>query len=172
MSENKDIWKIYEARIDDLVIDENISLDDVSELFKIGHEYNRQRKLIPEKLSNWMKSRSDYLRSKSISLYKKIGIEIPVSRPTDAYAMSMVVSDVWGEVFSEKPTDEIFSNIGAKYDVSPDTILQNFIKYWSAGLDYHLVLRMKELSPFEMGLVATYVSPIVKKNKSESDKIN
>ena len=72
MAENKDIWKIYEARIDDLVIDENISLDDVSELFKIGHEYNKQRKLIPEKLSNWMKSRSDYLRSKSISLYKKL----------------------------------------------------------------------------------------------------
>ena len=31
---------------------------------------------------------------------------------------------------------------------------------------------MKELSPFEMGLVATLVSPIIEKNKSVSNKLN
>jgi hypothetical protein len=31
---------------------------------------------------------------------------------------------------------------------------------------------MRELSPFEMGLVATFVSPIIEKNKSASNKLN
>ena len=82
----------------------------------------------------------------------------------------MVVSDVWGEIFNEKPIADIFNNIAKKYDVKSEVIMQNFMKHWSTGLDYHLVLRMRELSPFEMGLVATYVSPIIKNNKS--DKMN
>ena len=86
--------------------------------------------------------------------------------------MAMVVSDVWGEIFMEMPVEEVFVNIGKKYDVDKSVIMQNFMKHWSAGLDYHLVLRMKELSPFEMGLVATLISPIIEKNKSISDKLN
>jgi hypothetical protein len=86
--------------------------------------------------------------------------------------MAMVVSNVWGDIFSEKPIEDIFASIGKKYDVDSSVIMQNFMKHWSAGLDYHLVLRMRELSPFEMGLVATFVSPIIEKNKSMSSKLN
>ena len=70
------------------------------------------------------------------------------------------------------PIEDIFASIGKKYDVDSSVIMQNFMKHWSAGLDYHLVLRMRELSPFEMGLVATFVSPIIEKNKSMSNKLN
>ena len=172
MSEDKDVWIKYESRIDELINNNKISLDDVAELFDIGHAYNIERKLIPERLSDWMKSQSDKFRSKSTSLYKTLGIDKPTSRPTDGYTMAMVVSDVWGEIFMERPVEEVFVNIGKKYDVDKSVIMQNFMKHWSAGLDYHLVLRMKELSPFEMGLVATLVSPIIEKNKSISDKLN
>ena len=172
MSEDKDVWIKYESRIDELLNNNKISLDDVAELFDIGHAYNIERKLIPERLSDWMKSQSDKFRSKSRSLYKTLGIDKPTSRPTDGYTMAMVVSDVWGEIFMERPVEEVFVNIGKKYDVDKSVIMQNFMKHWSAGLDYHLVLRMKELSPFEMGLVATLISPIIEKNKSISDKLN
>ena len=170
MIKDRNIWVIHEERIDDLLAKKNISIDEVSELFKIGHSYNMERKLIPQRLSDWMKNQSEHYRSKSSSLYKILGINIPSSRPTDAYTMSMVVSDVWGEIFNEKPIVDIFNNIAKKYDVKSEVIMQNFMKHWSTGLDYHLVLRMRELSPFEMGLVATYVSPIIKNNKS--DKMN
>ena len=172
MAEDKDVWMKYESRIDELINNNKISLDDVAELFDIGHAYNIERKLIPERLSDWMKNQSDKFRSKSISLYKTLGIDKPTSRPTDGYTMAMVVSDVWGEIFMERPVGEVFVNIGKKYDVDKSVIMQNFMKHWSAGLDYHLVLRMKELSPFEMGLVATLVSPIIEKNKSVSNKLN
>ena len=125
-----------------------------------------QRKLIPEALSDWMKNQADEYRSKSKSLYKTLGIDLPKSRPTDGYTMAMVVSNVWEGIFSEQPIEDIFNSIGKKYDVDSSVIMQNFMKHWSAGLDYHLVLRMRELSPFEMGLVATFVSPIIEKNKS------
>ena len=172
MTEDKDVWMKYESRIDELINNNKISLDDVAELFDIGHAYNIERKLIPERLSDWMKNQSDKFRSKSTSLYKMLGIDKPTSRPTDGYTMAMVVSDVWGEIFMERPVEEVFVNIGKKYDVDKSVIMQNFMKHWSAGLDYHLVLRMKELSPFEMGLVATLVSPIIEKNKSVSNKLN
>ena len=172
MTEDKDVWMKHETRIDELINNNKISLDDVAELFDIGHAYNIERKLIPERLSDWMKNQSDKFRSKSISLYKTLGIDKPTSRPTDGYTMAMVVSDVWGEIFMERPVEEVFVNIGKKYDVDKSIIMQNFMKHWSAGLDYHLVLRMKELSPFEMGLVATLVSPIIEKNKSVSNKLN
>ena len=172
MTEDKDVWMKYESRIDELINNNKISLDDVAELFDIGHAYNIERKLIPERLSDWMKNQSDKFRSKSTSLYKMLGIDKPTSRPTDGYTMAMVVSDVWGEIFIERPVEEVFINIGKKYDVDKSVIMQNFMKHWSAGLDYHLVLRMKELSPFEMGLVATLVSPIIEKNKSVSNKLN
>ena len=172
MTEDKDVWMKYESRIDELINNNKISLDDVAELFDIGHAYNIERKLIPERLSDWMKDQSDTFRSKSTSLYKTLGIDKPTSRPTDGYTMAMVVSDVWGEIFIERPVEEVFINIGKKYDVDKSVIMQNFMKHWSAGLDYHLVLRMKELSPFEMGLVATLVSPIIEKNKSVSNKLN
>lgn len=172
MTEDKDVWMKHETRIDELINNNKISLDDVAELFDIGHAYNIERKLIPERLSDWMKNQSDKFRSKSISLYKTLGIDKPTSRPTDGYTMAMVVSDVWGEIFMERPVEEVFVNIGKKYDVDESIIMQNFMKHWSAGLDYHLVLRMKELSPFEMGLVATLVSPIIEKNKSVSNKLN
>ena len=172
MTEDKNLWMKYESRIEELINNNKISLDDVSELFDIGHAYNIERKLIPEKLSDWMKNQSDKFKSKSILLYKTLGIDKPTSRPTDGYTMAMVVSDVWGEIFMEKPVEEVLVNIGKKYDVDKSVIMQNFMKHWSAGLDYHLVLRMKELSPFEMGLVATLVSPIIEKNKSVSNKLN
>ena len=172
MTEDKDVWMKYEIRIDELINNNKISLDDVAELFDIGHAYNIERKLIPERLSDWMKNQSDKFRSKSTSLYKILGIDKATSRPTDGYTMAMVVSDVWGEIFMERPVEEVFANIGKKYDVDKSVIMQNFMKHWSAGLDYHLVLRMKELSPFEMGLVATLVGPIIEKTKSISDKLN
>ena len=83
MSEDKDVWIKYESRIDELINNNKISLDDVAELFDIGHAYNIERKLIPERLSDWMKSQSDKFRSKSTSLYKTLGIDKPTSRPTD-----------------------------------------------------------------------------------------
>jgi len=172
MTKDKDIWMQYEARIDNLINNKKILLEEVAELFEIGHAYNIKRKLIPEKLSNWMKSQSDKFRSKSISLYKTLGMDNITSRPTDGYTMAMVVSDVWGQIFLETPVEEVFINIGKKYDVDKSIIMNNFVKHWSAGLDYHLVLRMKELSPFEMGLVASLVSPIIKKNKLVSSKLN
>jgi hypothetical protein len=172
MTEDKDIWIKYENRIEALIYSQKISLNEVRELFEIGHAYNMQRKLIPQTLSDWMKNQADKYRSKSKALYKTLGIDLPTTRPTDGYTMAMVVSNVWGEIFSEKPIEDIFASIGKKYDVDPSIIMQNFMKHWSAGLDYHLVLRMRELSPFEMGLVATFVSPIIEKNKSVSNKLN
>ena len=172
MQKDKDIWEKYESRIDNIIGNKNISLDEVAELFEIGHLYNMQRKLIPEKLSDWMKEQSDKLRLRSISLYKALGIDIPSTRPTDGYTMAMVVSDIWKEIFLEKPIQEAFAIIGKRYDVDSSVIMQNFMKHWSAGLDYHLVLRMKELSPFEMDLVASLVRPIIAKNKLMSDKLN
>jgi hypothetical protein len=170
--DTEDIWVTYENRIDTLIKNKKISVNEVTELFEIGHAYNMHRKLIPEALSDWMKNKADEYRSKSKSLYKTLGIDLPTSRPTDGYTMAMVVSNVWGEIFSEKPIEDIFASIGKKYDVDPTVIMQNFMKHWSAGLDYHLVLRMRELSPFEMGLVATFVSPIIEKNKSMSNRLN
>ena len=172
MQKDKDIWEKYESRIDNIIGNKNISLDEVAELFEIGHLYNMQRKLIPEKLSDWMKEQSDKLRIGSASLYKTLGIDIPTTRPTDGYTMAMVVSDIWKEIFLEKPIQKAFVTIGKKYDVDSSIIMQNFMKHWSAGLDYHLVLRMKELSTFEMDLVASLVSPIIAKNKKMSDKLN
>ena len=172
MVDDKDIWVTYENRIDTLINNKKISLSEVTELFEIGHAYNMQRKLIPEALSDWMKNQADEYRSRSKSLYKTLGIDLPKSRPTDGYTMAMVVSNVWEGIFSEQPIEDIFSSIGKKYDVDPSVIMQNFMKHWSAGLDYHLVLRMRELSPFEMGLVVTFVSPIIEKNKSMSNKLN
>lgn len=172
MPKDKDIWNKYESRIDILISNKNISLSEVAELFEIGHAYNMKRKLIPEKLSDWMKDQSDKLRLQSASLYKTLGIGMPTTRPTDGYTMAMVVSDIWREIFLEKPIEEAFSTIAKRYDVDSSVIMKNFMKHWSAGLDYHLVLRMKELSPFEMGLVANLISPIIEKNKSMSDKMN
>ena len=169
---DNDIWVNFENRINDLINNDDITLDQVAELFEIGHAYNRQRKLIPEKLSDWMKYQSDIFRRRSASLYKTLGIDKPTSRPTDGYTMAMVVSDIWGEIFLEKPIENVFNSIGQKYDVEARVIMQNFVRHWSAGLDYHLVLRMKELSPFEIGLVAALVGPIVKKNKSVPNKLN
>ena len=172
MVDDKDIWVRYENRIDTLINNKKISLNEVTELFEIGHAYNRQRKLIPEKLSDWMKYQSDIFRRRSASLYKTLGIDKPTSRPTDGYTMAMVVSDIWGEIFLEKPIEDVFNSIGQKYDVETSVIMQNFVRHWLAGLDYHLVLRMKELSPFEIGLVAALVGPIVKKNKSMSNRLS
>ncbi len=172
MQKDKDIWEKYESRIDNIIGNKNISLDEVAELFEIGHLYNMQRKLIPEKLSDWMKEQSDKFRLRSTSLYKALGIDIPSTRPTDGYTMAMVVSDIWKEIFLEKPIQEAFAIIGKRYDVDSSVIMQNFMKHWSAGLDYHLVLRMKELSPLEMDLVASLVRPIIAKNKLMSDKLN
>lgn len=172
MADSQDIWNKHEGRINSLIDKENISLNEVAELFEIGHAYNMQRKLIPENLSSWMKNQSDKFRSRSLPLYKTLGIDVPTSRPTDGYTMAMVVSDIWEQIFMEKSIDGIFVAIGKKYDVDSSVIMQNFIKHWCAGLDYHLVLRMKELSPFEMGLVATCVSPIIEKNKSKAGKLN
>ena len=172
MQKDKDIWDKYESRIDNIIGNKNISLDEVAELFEIGHAYNMQRKLIPEKLSDWMKEQSDKLRLRSASLYKRLGIDIPTTRPTDGYTMSMVVSDIWKEIFMKKPILEASVIIGKRYDVDSSIIIQNFMKHWSAGLDYHLVLRMKELSPLEMDLAVSLISPIIAKNKLMSDKLN
>ncbi len=172
MQKDKDIWDKYESRIDNIIGNKNISLNEVAELFEIGHAYNMQRKLIPEKLSDWMKEQSDKLRLRSASLYKRLGIDIPTTRPTDGYTMSMVVSDIWKEIFMKKPILEASVIIGKRYDVDSSIIIQNFMKHWSAGLDYHLVLRMKELSPLEMDLAVSLISPIIAKNKLMSDKLN
>ena len=85
MVDDKDIWVRYENRIDTLINNKKISLNEVTELFEIGHAYNMQRKLIPEALSDWMKNQADEYRSKSKSLYKTLGIDLPKSRPTDGY---------------------------------------------------------------------------------------
>ena len=172
MQKDKDIWDKYESRIDNIIGNKNISLNEVAELFEIGHAYNMQRKLIPEKLSDWMKEQSDKLRLRSSSLYKRLGIDIPTTRPTDGYTMAMVVSDIWKEIFMKKPFLEASAIIGKRYDVDSSVIIQNFMKHWSAGLDYHLVLRMKELSPLEMDLAVSLISPIIAKNKLMSDKLN
>tara|TARA_B100001564_G_C20328246_1_gene528903 strand:+ start:145 stop:663 length:519 start_codon:yes stop_codon:yes gene_type:complete len=172
VQKDKDIWDKYESRIDNIIGNKNISLNEVAELFEIGHAYNMQRKLIPEKLSDWMKEQSDKLRLRSASLYKRLGIDIPTTRPTDGYTMSMVVSDIWKEIFMKKPILEASVIIGKRYDVDSSIIIQNFMKHWSAGLDYHLVLRMKELSPLEMDLAVSLISPIIAKNKLMSDKLN
>ena len=114
MTEDKDIWVTYENRIDALIYSQKISLNEVRELFEIGHAYNMQRKLIPETLSDWMKNQADKYRSKSKALYKTLGIDLPTTRPTDGYTMAMVVSNVWEGIFSEKPIEDIFSSIGKK----------------------------------------------------------
>ena len=72
----------------------------------------------------------------------------------------------------KKPILEASAIIGKRYDVDSSIIIQNFMKHWSAGLDYHLVLRMKELSPLEMDLAVSLISPIIAKNKLMSDKLN
>ena len=43
MVDDKDIWVTYENRIDTLINNKKISLNEVTELFEIGHAYNMQR---------------------------------------------------------------------------------------------------------------------------------
>ena len=132
------------------------------------HKYNAVPKLIPEELSEWCNNTSVELRDKSRSLDKALGINKDV-RVTDNLAMSMVVNDVWAQLFKEKSQTKAFQIIAKKYDVEIMYIENGFFKHWEHGLNYYLVLNMKSLSPFEIGLVCSNIKANISGNlKSEN----
>ena len=105
-----DQWSLSESRIKALLCQKLITHTEITELFEIMHKYNAVPKLIPEELSEWCNNTSIKLRNKSRSLDKALGITKDV-RVTDNLAMSMVVSDVWAQIFKEEPQAKAFQII-------------------------------------------------------------
>ena len=163
MSTKINQWSLSESRIKTLLCQNSITHAETSELFEIMHKYNAVPKLIPEELSEWCNSKSIELRNKSRSLDKALGI-IKDVRVTDNLAMSMVVSDIWAQIFKEESQAKAFQIIAKKYDVAIIYIENGFLKHWEHGLNYYLVLNMKSLSPFEIGLVCSNLKSVIKIN--------
>ena len=161
-------WGLHESRIKKILSQTKRTSIEITELFEIMHTYNAVPKLIPEELSEWCNNTSIQLRNNSRSLDKALGITKDV-RVTDNLAMSMVINDVWSEIFDEKTKENAFKIIAEKYDVEIKYIENGFLKHWEHGLNYYLVLNMKSLSPFEIGLVCSSLKPVIKIN---SDTIN
>ena len=161
-------WGSFESRIKSLLSKDLITHTEIAELFEIMHKYNAVPKLIPEELSEWCNNTSIELRDKSRSLDKALGINKDV-RVTDNLAMSMVVNDVWAQLFKEESQTKAFQIIAKKYDVEIMYIENGFFKHWEHGLNYYLVLNMKSLSPFEIGLVCSNIKTNISGNlKSEN----
>ena len=158
-----DQWSLSESRIKALLCQKLITHTEVAELFEIMHKYNAVPKLIPEELSEWCNSKSIELRNKSRSLDKALGITKDV-RVTDNLAMSMVVNDIWAQIFKEESQVKAFQIVAKKYDVEVIYIENGFLKHWEHGLNYYLVLNMKSLSPFEIGLVCSNLKSVIKIN--------
>ena len=156
MAIKNDSYKLYEPRIKKILSQSKISKLEIVELFEIMHIYNAVPKLIPEELSKWCNNMGIELRDKSRSLDRTLGLTKDV-RLTDNLAMSMVVSDIWAEIFNEENQKEAFQNIAIKYNVKIYFIKNSFLGHWENGLNYYLVLRMKSLSPFEIGLVCSNI---------------
>ena len=156
-------WSSFESRIKSLLSKDLITHIEIAELFEIMHTYNAVPKLIPEELSEWCNNTSIKLRDKSKSLDKALGISKDV-RVTDNLAMSMVVNDVWTEIFKEESQAKSFQTVAKKYDVEKIYIENGFLKHWEHGLNYYLVLNMKSLSPFEIGLVCLNLKSVIKIN--------
>ena len=158
-----DQWSLSESRIKTLLCQKLITHTEIAELFEIMHKYNAVPKLIPEELSEWCNSKSIELRNKSRSLDKALGITKDV-RVTDNLAMSMVVNDIWAQIFKEESQVKAFQIVAKKYDVEVIYIKNGFLKHWEHGLNYYLVLNMKSLSPFEIGLVCLNLKSVIKIN--------
>ena len=158
-----DQWSLSESRIKTLLCQELITHTEIAELFQIMHKYNAVPKLIPEELSEWCNSKSIELRNKSRALDKALGITKDV-RVTDNLAMSMVVNDIWAQIFKEESQVKAFQIVAKKYDVEVIYIENGFLKHWEHGLNYYLVLNMKSLSPFEIGLVCSNLKSVIKIN--------
>ena len=109
-----DQWSLSESRIKTLLCQKLITHTEVAELFEIMHKYNAVPKLIPEELSEWCNSKSIELRNKSRSLDKALGITKDV-RVTDNLAMSMVVNDIWAQIFKEESQVKAFQIVAKKY---------------------------------------------------------
>ena len=101
MAIKNDSYKLYEPRIKKILSQSKISKLEIVELFEIMHIYNAVPKLIPEELSKWCNNMGIELRDKSRSLDRTLGLTKDV-RLTDNLAMSMVVSDIWAEIFNEE----------------------------------------------------------------------
>ena len=166
-----DQWSLSESRIKALLCQKLTTHTEITELFEIMHKYNAVPKLIPEELSEWCNNTSIKLRNKSRSLDKALGITKDV-RVTDNLAMSMVVSDVWAQIFKEEPQAKAFQIIAKKYDVAIIYIENGFLKHWEHGLNYYLVLNMKSLSPFEIGLVCSNIKTNVSENLNSEDSLD
>jgi hypothetical protein len=135
------------------------------------HKYNAIPKLIPEELSEWCNSKAIELRNKSRSLDKALGITKDV-RVTDNLAMSMVVNDIWAQIFKEESQVKAFQIVAKKYDVEVIYIKNGFLKHWEHGLNYYLVLNMKSLSPFEIGLVCSNIKTTIDNNLKSKDSLD
>ena len=164
-------WDLHESRIKKILSQTEIKNIEIIELFEIMHIYNAVPKLIPEELSEWCNNTSIQLRGNSKSLDKALGITKNV-RVTDNLAMSMVISDVWTEIFNEKTKENAFKIIADKYDVEVKYIENGFLKHWEHGLNYYLVLNMKSLSPFEIGLVCSSLKSVIKINSDTIDMLD
>ena len=171
MSTKINQWSLSESRIKTLLCQNSITHAETSELFEIMHIYNAVPKLIPEELSEWCNNTSIQLRNNSRSLDKALGITKDV-RVTDNLAMSMVINDVWSEIFDEKTKENAFKIIAEKYDVEIKYIENGFLKHWEHGLNYYLVLNMKSLSPFEIGLVCSSLKSVIKINSDTIDMLD
>ena len=166
-----DQWSLSESRIKTLLCQKLITHTEIAELFEIMHKYNAVPKLIPEELSEWCNNKSIELRNKSRSLDKALGITKDV-RVTDNLAMSMVVNDIWAQIFKEESQAKAFQIIAKKYDVAIIYIENGFLKHWEHGLNYYLVLNMKSLSPFEIGLVCSNLKSVIKINSDAISMLN
>ena len=100
-------WSSFESRIKGLLSKDLITHIEIAELFEIMHTYNAVPKLIPEELSQWCNNTSIELRNNSRSLDKALGLTKDV-RLTDNLAMSMVINNVWSEIFDEKTNVNAF----------------------------------------------------------------
>jgi len=156
-------WSSFESRIKGLLSKDLITHIEIAELFEIMHTYNAVPKLIPEELSQWCNNTSIELRNNSRSLDKALGLTKDV-RLTDNLAMSMVINNVWSEIFDEKTNVNTFEIIAKKYDVETKYIKKGFLEHWEHGLNYYLVLNMKSLSPFEIGLVCSNLKSLKETN--------
>ena len=166
-----DQWSLSESRIKTLLCQKLITHTEIAELFEIMHKYNAVPKLIPEELSEWCNSMSIELRNKSRSLDKALGITKD-ARVTDNLAMSMVVNDIWAQIFKEESQIKAFQIVAKKYDVEVIYIENGFLKHWEHGLNYYLVLNMKSLSPFEIGLVCSNIKTNISEHRISENSLD
>ena len=74
--------------------------------------------------------------------------------------------------FKEESQIKAFQIVAKKYDVEVIYIENGFLKHWEHGLNYYLVLNMKSLSPFEIGLVCSNIKTNISEHRISENSLD